>query len=351
MNSFHPLQSAARTLARVLTSVFACAWFLSLAPTALATVTFPMVTVGNAGNLPDTRFSNFSGPLQLGDVAYPYQIAKYEVTAAQYTEFLNAVAAADPNGLYSTNMTATYGCQIVRSGAAGSYIYSVTPGYEDRPVNNVSFWSIARFVNWLHNGQPTGPQGIGTTETGAYINIGNQNTFARLASAKFVIPTEDEWYKAAYHDKSAGLAAAYFDYATGSNTLPGRDLTESTSPGNNANYYGNPYPIDSGTYFTTKFGEFQLSASPYGTFDQNGNVHEWTETIYFANARVVRGGGAFSGSSFLAASTQYAYNVSDASELFGFRVASTVIPEPASAVLAMLGLAAIASSTRRRGNS
>ena len=51
--------------------------------------------------------------------------------------------------------------------------------WADRPVNYVSFWDAARFANWLHNGQPTGAQGAGTTEDGAYINVGNQTTFAR----------------------------------------------------------------------------------------------------------------------------------------------------------------------------
>ena len=59
-----------------------------------------MVTVGNPGNAPDTRYNGIS----VGSVGYNYQIGKYEVTAGQYTEFLNAVAKADPNGLYNTAM-------------------------------------------------------------------------------------------------------------------------------------------------------------------------------------------------------------------------------------------------------
>ena len=59
-----------------------------------------MVTVGNPGNAPDTRYNAIS----VGSVGYAYQIGKYEVTAGQYTEFLNAVAKADPNGLYNTAM-------------------------------------------------------------------------------------------------------------------------------------------------------------------------------------------------------------------------------------------------------
>jgi sulfatase modifying factor 1 len=100
----------------------------------------------------------------------------------------------------------------------------------------VSFWDAARFANWRHNGQPTGAQGPGTTENGAYHDVGNQTLFGCNAGAKFFIPTEDEWYKAAYHNKSAGLAADYFNYPTGSNVFPRRDMTEATKPGDNANY-------------------------------------------------------------------------------------------------------------------
>ncbi len=54
------------------------------------------VTVGNPGNANDGT--------GYGGVDYAYDIGKFEVTAGQYTEFLNAVAAADPYGLYGSDM-------------------------------------------------------------------------------------------------------------------------------------------------------------------------------------------------------------------------------------------------------
>lgn len=334
-----------------LAGFMACMCLIALPANVARAVTIDLVTVGNAGNQPDTQPSQFFGPLTLGDVPYEYQLGKYEITAGQYVEFLNAVAGNDTYGLYHPGMASQYGCQILQFGFPGNWTYSVPPTYADRPVNYVSFWSAARFANWLHNGQPSGFQGPGSTESGAYSNIGNHLTFARQPGAKFFIPTENEWYKAAYHDKNAGVAGTYFDYATGSDTLPGRDMTETTSPGNNANYYDIPYPIDSGIYYTTNVGEFELSNSPYGTFDQNGNVHEWTETVYhtLTTFRVVRGGGAFSGSSFLPASNQYTYGADWASELFGFRIAAAPVPEPSTFVLGGVGtLAFLAFAVRRR---
>src|SRR5262249_32093599 len=148
-------------------------------------------------------------------------------------------------------------------------------------VNYVSFWNAARFANWLDNGQPTGAQGPGTTEGGAYHDVGNQALFGRNAGAKFFIPTEDEWYKAAYH-KNDGASNHYWDYPTASatDTVPINTLPD---PGNHANFYdhsgtGNSDFSIGSPYFRTEVGVFQNSASPYGTFDQGGNVWELNET-------------------------------------------------------------------------
>ena len=83
----------------VCASILAAVVGISCADRAQA-VTIDMVTVGNPGNAPDTRYNSIS----VGSVDHVYQIGKYEVTAGQYTEFLNAVAKADPNGLYNTPM-------------------------------------------------------------------------------------------------------------------------------------------------------------------------------------------------------------------------------------------------------
>jgi formylglycine-generating enzyme len=296
-------------------------------------VTIAMVPIGNAGNLPDTR--NYSA----GSVAYNYRIGKYEVTAGQYTEFLNAVAKTDTNGLYHLNMAnpiSMLGANIQRSGSAPNYSYSVASDWADRPVNYVDFWDAARFVNWLHNGQPTGPQGPGTTEDGAYLNIGDQATFSRQPGAKYFIPTDDEWYKAAYHNQAAGTASSYFDYPTGTNIEPGLDITESTNPGNNANYYDTDFLIGR-PYGRTKVGEFYLSQSTYGTFDQGGNVWEWTETTIQSFAEIRIRGGSFSFGSptdLHAGFPGERLGGGAVSEGLGFRVAGT-IPEPATLLIAV----------------
>jgi formylglycine-generating enzyme len=138
------------------------------------------VTVGTPGNAADTRYETPG----YGSVGYTYNIGKYEVTAGQYTEFLNAVARTDTYGLYNPYMAdpaRMWGCNIQRSGPSGSYSYSVDPDWANRPVNYVSYGDSARFANWLHNGQPIGAQGLATTEDGAYYLNGATSDAALMA--------------------------------------------------------------------------------------------------------------------------------------------------------------------------
>jgi formylglycine-generating enzyme required for sulfatase activity len=287
-----------------------------------------MVTVGNPGNTADSRFINsFGFPIVVGSVDHVYQIGRYEITAGQYTAFLNAVAKADPNGLYNPAMADTVsseGANIRRTGSSPNYSYSVAGDWANRPVNYVSFWDVARFANWLHNGQPTGAQGPATTESGAYHQIGNQSLFGRNVGAKFFIPTEDEWYKAAYH-KNDGVTGNYWDYPTVSTTPPINTLPD---PGNHANFYdsfgtgNNDYTIGR-PYFRTQVGAFANSGSPYGTFDQGGNVGEWNQSVViFSSSRGVRGGWYGANSSLLHASYQGTQDPSFESPLIGFRIAA-----------------------------
>jgi len=304
------------------------------------------VPVGNAGNAADMRYNIDERPEGYGAVAYTYNIGKYEVTAGQYTEFLNAVAKTDTYGLYATNMNTVvyWGCNIKRSGSSGSYTYSVDPNWANRPVNYVSWSDAARFTNWLHNSQPTGAQGLSTTEDGAYYLNGAVTDAAlqavsRELDAKWAVTSEDEWYKAAYY-KGGSTTAGYWDYPTSSNTAPGQDMADAS--GNNANYIIDDYLIGS-PYYRTPVGEFQNSASPYGTFDQGGNVWEWNEAILSGSFRGVRGGSFDSGlygNYLLASSPNHNDYPTTEGYALGFRVSE--VPEPATlSLLALGGLALI----------
>jgi formylglycine-generating enzyme len=289
------------------------------------------VAIGNVGNPADTRVMN-DGSSGYGQVYYAYNFGKYEVTAAQYTAFLNAVGATDTYGLYNTAMTTDpAGCQIIRSGTSGSYTYSVSSDYANRPVNHVSWGDAARFCNWLANGQPTGTEMSGTTETGSYTLNGALTAAALLSvtrntSATWFVPTENEWYKAAFYNPTTG---AYYGYATSSNTLPSNVLAN-PDPGNSANFLDSQDNFTIGNpYYRTTVGAFAHSSSPYGTFDQNGNVWEWNESTIYDSFMGLRGGSLNDYDVTLSASFRYFDSPDFESDTIGFRVASAV-PEPSS---------------------
>ena len=306
-----------------------------LAPAASA-VTIDWVPVGGPGNACD-------GPLPAPDcygaVAEAYQISKYEVTNAQYAEFLNAVAgASDPLALYSANMDPVAGLNggITQSGA----VYTAVAGRENMPVNHVTFYDALRFANWLHNGQ-----GRGDTESGAYLLLGNTPTptngaaIVRDPGADIFLPSENEWYKAAYYDV---VSTSYFDYPAETNTP-----TVCTAPGATANTANCDFPLGGGPGDLTGVGSYTGSESPNGTFDQGGNVWEWTEALDGPSNRVLRGGSFISIPSHLAAATQSAGNAADEFKEVGFRVASP-IPEPGTGLLVMTGVLGLAGWRRRR---
>jgi len=295
---------------------------LLLALPAHAEVTIDWATVGDPGNACDTQSQGCFGAL-----AYTYQIGRYEVTNAQYAEFLNAVADTDTYSLYSTSMGSGVG-GITRSGDSGSYTYSAIAGREVMPVNYVSFYDSLRFANWLHNGQPSGAQDSGTTEDGAYTFSGATSVGARNAGATIFLTSEDEWYKAAYYDAGS---ASYFDYPAGSDTQ-----TTCAMPGATANTANCGFAVGD----LTDGGSYTGSASPSGSFDQGGNLWEWNEAIINVLDRSFRGGSYFfSFAGDLEASHRDSNDPSSEYNDIGFRVASIAEPAEAIPALSRLGVA------------
>ena len=162
-------------------------------------LTLDIVTIGNPGNPNDP----LTGGLY-GGVSSTYAIGKYEVTLNQYRDFLAAVAVTDTYGLYNPDMGTDLNSRgITQTGSPGSYAYSVI-GDGNRPVTYVSWYDAARFSNWLSNGQPTGLQDAGTTETGSYALTGNTGLISYNGTGLYRLPSENQWYKAAYYDPTPG---------------------------------------------------------------------------------------------------------------------------------------------------
>jgi len=305
--------------------------FRVASPVSQAPVSFDWVTVGIPGNAEDPL--NSGDIPGIGSVAYAYRIAKHEVTNDQYVQFLNAVAATDTNGLYNPNMGSDARGGITQSGSSGSFTYAVKADMGNKPVNYVSFVDAMRFVNWLHNGQPTGGQDASTTEDGVY-TISDGLSEIRAGDAQFFIPTENEWYKAAYHQPSGqgGDLDNYWLFPTGSNGVPMVATADATgdisnSGANVVNYLlGADWNGQNGNV-TTVGSAGPLSESFYGTSDQGGNVWEWTETVIGFH-RVFRGGSWGGIEIGLQSSTQVGDEpVSGSSVGVGFRVASPLLSD------------------------
>jgi sulfatase modifying factor 1 len=331
-----------------------------LSTSVVQAVTIEWVTVGDADNVPDTEIMLTDGTTGYGGVDHVYRIGKYEVTNSQYAEFLNAVAAVgDPNHLYNPNMGGGDWTDIGGISRSGSgtetnpWVYSPRPARGQRPVSYVSWYDAIRFANWLHNGQPglvtTVPQNSESTEDGAY-NLVFGPVGVRKPGARVFLPSEDEWYKAAYY-KGGGTNAGYWDYPTESDTAPTSEVPPGTDLDNGSANFRQISYVDP-TYYTTVVGAYDatgalgqyVSDSPYGTFDQCGNAGEWNETLieiqYNGNYLAARGvrGSSFSYSAG-AARARARGNEDPTREHYtiGFRVAS--IPEPATFWLALVALA------------
>ena len=278
----------------------------------------PTVAVARPGNPADRD--------GYGRVDTVYRIGKFEITNAQYTVFLNAVAAHDTYGLFNPSMESDPVGGIRRRGTSNGYVYSVKPNFDAKPVVAVSYLDAVRFVNWLENGQPAGRQGESTTENGAYRIGENGSVGARNPEATWFLPNEHEWFKAAYYDpwRRAEGEDAYWNFATRSDRAPGvvrsDSLGEVSNAGPNlANYqFGADWNGRNGNVITVgSAGE--ESTSGFGTFDQSGNVFEWVESR--SGTGVIRGGGWDSASASLSRIVRYEAEVEAENTDTGFRVA------------------------------
>ena len=184
------------------------------------------------------------------------------------------------------------------------------------------------------------------------------NAVSRNAGAKWFIPTENEWYKAAYHQPAAqgGDADNYWDYPTRTNSEPNSDqppgdpsiqtqrrqllsrrlacqrlqrrLTRSRAR-----------RVTAQSELPDRCRGLPLSPSFYGTFDQGGNVEEWNEALSFVNGtlpvRGLRGGTWSEQFNGLMSSSFGGLLPVGQNDFTGFRVASNVIPEPSTILFSM----------------
>ena len=272
----------------------------------IGTMSIAFADINNAGNADDSGSSGlYSSPY--GAVDYDYRISITEISAS---------------------MLSTAGLP------SGSWL-------GDQPAC-INWYQAAGFVNWLNittGHHPAYQLNAGLTDltlwsSGEAWQAGGENLY-RHKDAHYFLPSEDEWYKAAYHQNN-GVTADYWDYATASNSVP--TSTESGSATGTAVYHR-------GSLSTPSDVQISGGASAYGTMGQGGNVWEWTESANDGSNdsgseyRAFRGGYWNSNESNLRASSRNYNAPSVADYSVGFRVAS--VPEPSALAILIVGLLAL----------
>jgi formylglycine-generating enzyme len=281
------------------------------------TFTIDFVTVGDPGNADDSGTTgSYSSPY--GGVAYEFRIGTYEISRDMITK----ASTLGSLGITLYDMT-SYG------GNVGTH-----------PATGVSWNEAARFVNWLNTS--TGHQAAykfalqpGDVGYSANSNIllwesgdagYNANNLYRNANAYYFLPSEDEWYKAAYY---SGSGTTYYDYALGSDSIPTAVSAGASGAVYAQSFATGPADIDNAG-----------GTSHYGTEGQNGNVWEWAESAYTApNAsssefRAFRGGDWVYTEGALRSSFRLGDDPANEGLNLGFRVAS--VPEPSAALLVLM---------------
>jgi formylglycine-generating enzyme required for sulfatase activity len=209
------------------------------------------VLIGDTNNVADTT--------GYGAVGYAYKIAQNAVTIEQF--YHSGVGSGDEN--YWNDGTRTVGW--------------------DAPATMVTWNEAAKYCNWLTSGSPTNGA-YQFDATGNTLTAVDRDTALATYGTVYAIPTEDEWYKAAYYTGSG-----YSLYPFGTDTPP--------LGGTNANPQANVF--DGGTVnpspnYLWKVGSGTMEQN--GTYDMVGNAWEWIESAFdgtlddMTENRVMRGG-------------------------------------------------------------
>jgi len=251
-----------------------------------------------------------------GIVNNDYRMGTYEVSNDQWTKFKAAYGA----------VTGT-----------PSYVYDSNPYFTGNsvPTNCTSWYETAQFVNWLNTstGKPAAYKFTGTIHTSSYtLDIwgagdADGTNLYRNKNAKYYLPTENEWVKAAYWNGTNLQTYA---------TKPGDTLYQGNGSNGGWNYYSNGYATNPYGPWNVGSGSQELN----GTYNMMGNVWEWMESPYYTGDYLsvsIRGlrGGSGGDEDYLASSARYYCDPHYEYHGVGFRVAS--VPEPATLLLLGLG--------------
>lgn len=258
------------------------------------------VEVGDPGNEGTDLVENSTGA-PVGGVDYTYYIARYETTNQQYAAFLNAVDPEGLNekGLYNPRMGSTLqgGIDFVPANARGLK-FQVKKGQGNQPVVYVSFWDAARYANWM---------GGGDTEFGVYdlsdLGAIANNSVTRDETAfhggvSAAVTSVDEWIKAGFYAKGETVTNAFCEKTKKSLFFP-TPITDpiafippsGTLATEASGFFLANYGAEGTPTFTNleNVGSHEKTVSPYGTYNQAGNVSEWSDFPIENNRRIMGG--------------------------------------------------------------
>lgn len=305
---------------------------------------YAWATIDRPGNRAATReeLNGWPLPVSVGNVDYTYRIAKTEVTAGDWLDFVRAYSKHNPGQGFNDELTGDF----VRASTPNprpEEWYLAGQGLEPVPTN-MGWRFAARYCNWLHHDKADAAWAF---ESGAYdtstFTVNPDGTYndqlVHSDGARFWIPTRNEWDKAMYYDPNryGDDIGGYWRFPTSSDLPPISGLPGEGGQTNAGNGAGEFFPL-------MPVGSYTNVTSPWGLFDGSGGVSEWLEDIAPEGERAARGNGAggFVGVEaidvFLSARVTYPFN--------GMRLAS--VPEPMSVALGTIGLVLSVSKRRRQ---
>jgi formylglycine-generating enzyme required for sulfatase activity len=217
-----------------------------------------------------------------------FYIDKYEVTNAQFAQFLNEQGNQEEDGVTWLDIEDP-DCRITERGGQ----YQPKSGYSDHPVNEVSWYGARAYCEW----------------------------------AGKRLPTEAEWEKAAR--------------GTDGRTYPWGNAFDGSRVNfcdRNCEYDWKDTGADDGYARTAPVGSYPAGASPHRALDMAGNVCQWVadwyDTGYYANSpesnprgpasgdyRVIRGSSWYDDAAYVRAAYRYRDYPDATDHSVGFRCA------------------------------
>jgi hypothetical protein len=237
------------------------------------------VTVGDPGNPAYDGMDPQGFFTGRGSVDYTYRIGLTELTTQNWVDFLNAMRFTEEPFAWIPRNWGAAPVQAVP--------YWRFEAFDDesamKPLGGLMWRALAWYCNWLHHGQPIGPDSIrdGAYDVSTFFidsnNGGLQDQATRSEGARFWIPSQDEWMKAAYYDpnRHGPGESGWWTYPHMSDEAPEPGLP--TTPGAQTSAGTFQLFFDFNEAFDIPLKSYKGVESSWGLMDVSGAGQEWSE--------------------------------------------------------------------------